>query len=105
MVNGEGLGRFEDALQAAAGLGLFAAGALGSTGVASVLGRGLARLAGRRLRPGWGSAALGAAALVALGLVPLLGAVVATGALFLACGAAVARRATLPASSTDEGSR
>jgi 2-C-methyl-D-erythritol 2,4-cyclodiphosphate synthase len=67
MVNGEGLGRFEDVLQAAAGLGLLAAGVPGSTGVASVLGSGLARLAGQRLHAGWRSAALGAVALGDLG--------------------------------------
>ena len=105
MANGERLGRFEDFAQAGLGLGLFAAMVLGSTGVASLVGRALAGAAGRRLEPGWASVALGAVALALLCLVPLVGAGVAVGALFLACGGAFARRVTLTASSRDEGCR
>jgi hypothetical protein len=91
------LGRLEGVAQAALGLALSVALVVGSAGVASLLGRGVARLAGRRLAAGWRSAAVGAVALAVLSLVPLVGAAVDLAALVLACGAAVARRATLAA--------
>ncbi len=105
VANGRRLGRFEDLVQSALGIGLLVALVLGSTGVASLLGRAAARLAGRRLSPGGRSCALGAAALALLCLVPLLGAPVALAALVLACGGAVSRRGTLSASPPDEVSR
>jgi hypothetical protein len=105
VANGQRLGRFEDVVQSGLGIGFVAALVLGSTGVASLLGRGAARLAGRRLAPGWRSAALGAAVLALLCLVPLLGAPVAFAALVLACGGAFSRRGTLTAPSPDEVAR
>ena len=102
VANGRRLGRFEDVVQSALGIGLVVALVLGSPGVASLLGRGAARVAGRRLAPGWRSAGLGAAGLALLCLVPLLGAPVALAALALACGGALGRRGTLTASSPDE---
>ncbi len=102
VANGRRLGRFEDVVQSALGIGLVVALVLGSPGVASLLGRGAARVAGRRLAPGWRSAGLGAAALALLCLVPLLGAPVALAALALACGGALGRRGNLTASSPDE---
>jgi len=100
--NGERLGRFEDLVQAVLGLAVLVALVAGLPGVASLLGRGLVRLAGRALAPGWRSATIGASALALLCLVPLVGAAAALGALALACGGAVARRVTLSASSPDE---
>jgi hypothetical protein len=102
MGGGERLGRFAGVTQTAFGFAFLAATAVGSTGVASLLGRGLARLAGRRLRAGWRAFALGGAALALLLLVPLLGLVVAVPALCLAVGGATARRDTLDASSSGE---
>ncbi len=90
-------GRLETVAQSALGLGLVLALVLGSTGVASLLGRGVARVARRRLEPGLRSAAVGAVALALLCLVPLLGAAIALGGVVLACGAAVARHGTLAA--------
>ncbi len=89
--------RLETVAQSALGLGLVLALVLGSTGVASLLGRGVARLARRRLEPGGRSAAVGSVALALACLVPLVGAAIALAALILACGAAVARRGTLAA--------
>jgi hypothetical protein len=97
-------GRSETLAQSALALAFCVALVLGSTGVASLLGRGAARLAGRRLAPSWRSAAVGAVALAILCLVPLLGAAVGVAALVLGCGAAVARRGTL-AAPPDEVSR
>lgn len=99
VANGDRLGRFEGAAVTAAAALLLAAGAAGSTGLASVVGRGLAHLAGRRLAPGWSSALGGAAALGLALLVPLLGAAAAVFALFLSTGGAFAPRATLTARS------
>jgi hypothetical protein len=90
-------GRLEGFAQSALALGLVVALVVGSTGVASLVGRATARLAGRRMAPGWRAALVGAAALAILCLVPLLGAAAAVAALVLACGGAVARRGTLAA--------
>lgn len=102
MANGERLGRFDAVVQSGLGLGLLALVVSGAPGVASLAGRALARLAGRRLPAGWASCAAGAAAVVLLALVPLAGAAVALGSLCLACGGAFVRRGTLTAPSPDE---
>jgi hypothetical protein len=102
MVNGERLGRFEAVVQSGLGLALVALNVSGAPGVASLAGRALARLAGRRLPAGWASCAAGAATVALLALVPLAGAAVALVSLCLACGGAFVRRGTLSASSRDE---
>jgi hypothetical protein len=102
MVAGERLGRFEDVVQSALALVLLGALVVGSTGVASLLGRAVARLGGRRLAPGFRSVAVGALAFGLLCLVPLAGLPVAVAGLSLAAGGAVARRATLEAPSDGE---
>ena len=102
MANGERLGRFEAVAQAGAGLGLLGLVVGGAPGVASLAGRGAARLAGRRLPPGLASCAVGAVVVALLALVPLAGVAAALAATCLAAGAAVAPRGTLDAPSHDE---
>jgi hypothetical protein len=100
--NGERLGRLEAVIQSGFGLALLGLVVAGAPGVASLAGRALARLGGRRLPAGRASCALGAAAIAILLLVPLVGAPVAVAGLSFAAGGAVARRATLEAPSDDE---
>jgi hypothetical protein len=102
MASGERLGRFEAVVQSGLGLGLVVLAVSGAPGVASLAGRALARLAGRRLTAGWASCAAGAVAVALLALVPLAGTAVALGSLCLACGGAFVRRGTLTASPHDE---
>jgi hypothetical protein len=100
--NGERLGRLEAVVQSASGLALLSLVVAGSPGVASLAGRGLARIGGRRLAAGGPSCALGAATVALLLLVPLAGAPLALAALSLAAGAGFAPRATLTVPSDDE---
>jgi hypothetical protein len=99
---GERLGRLEDVAQSVLALALLGALVVGSTGVASLLGRGVVRLRRRELAPGWRSVALGALGLGLLCLVPLAGAAVAVAAAILSAGVAVVRRATLSSPPSDE---
>jgi len=91
VANGRVLGRFQLGVEAIACLALAASVLMGFAGVASVVGRAVARGIGRRVAPGWRSLAIGALVVAGLCLLPLAGAAIALAAVMLASGAAFVR--------------